>query len=108
MNIMKDLLRSVWSRKAVVSFKPKWEIKTVHELKFKTSTGRYMDGASRSNPIIRSDDGSIRRTNVVHKIVMHLDPSYAVRIRINLRRLEERLSRLRKINSWHCLVTDAI
>ena len=70
-------------------------LKTVDQLNLHASAWNHMQGRTRCDAIVQPEDGSEGGTLVIDKVICHCKPGDTIVIRLNLRRLVERLERLR-------------
>ena len=78
-------------------FKSPRELKTVNQLNFHPSAWNHMQGRTRCDAVVHPEDGIEGGTLIIDEVIRQCDPGDTIPIRLDLKRLAERLERLRQI-----------
>ena len=103
------LLSSVWNVIEILRFgttESEWKGKAVDEFKFQSPSRLYVNGRTRSNIIVLSEDGAISGTFVIDKVIHQSNLGEAIRVRIYLRRNVKRLERLRQVEILQVVIAQ--
>ena len=85
-----------------------WKGKTVDKFNFQYSARLHMKGRTRSDAIVRPEDGVVGRTFVIDKVIHELNLGDTIVTRIDLRRQMEILERLGQSESGVGVAADPI
>ena len=85
-----------------------WKGKTVDKFNFQYSARLHMKGRTRSDAIVRPEDGVVGRTFVIDKVIHELNLGDTIAAWMNLRRQMEILERLGQSESGVGVAADPI